>query len=133
MLQRVAQICSEFDVQGIAADRWRLEDFQQQATDDGISLPPLLPFGQGFKDMSPAIDAFETAILNRTVQHNGHPVLTWCAANAVTDSDPAGNRKLNKAKATGRIDLVVAAVMAYASVSQTEPAAGPAFVDLNAL
>ena len=117
VLQRVAQICSEFDVQGIAADRWRLEDFQQQATDDGISLPPLLPFGQGFKDMSPAIDAFETAILNRTVQHNGHPVLTWCAANAVTDSDPAGNRKLNKAKATGRIDLVVAAVMAYASAS----------------
>lgn len=117
VLQRVAQICSEFDVQGIAADRWRLEDFQQQATDDGISLPALLPFGQGFKDMSPAIDAFETAILNRTVQHNGHPVLTWCAANAVTDSDPAGNRKLNKAKATGRIDLVVAAVMAYASVA----------------
>ena len=117
VLQRVAQICSEFDVQGIAADRWRLEDFQQQATDDGISLPALLPFGQGFKDMSPAIDAFETAILNRTVQHNGHPVLTWCAANAVTDSDPAGNRKMNKAKATGRIDLVVAAVMAYASAS----------------
>ena len=117
VLQRVAQICSEFDVQGIAADRWRLEDFQQQAADDGISLPALVPFGQGFKDMSPAIDAFETAILNRTVQHNGHPVLTWCAANAVTDSDPAGNRKLNKAKATGRIDLVVAAVMAYASVS----------------
>jgi phage terminase large subunit-like protein len=117
VLQRVAQICSEFDVQGIAADRWRLEDFQQQATDDGISLPPLVPFGQGFKDMSPAIETFETAILNRTVQHNGHPVLTWCAANAVTDSDPAGNRKLNKAKATGRIDLVVAAVMAHACVS----------------
>jgi phage terminase large subunit-like protein len=74
--------------------------------------------------MSPAIDAFETAILNRTVAHNGHPVLTWCAANAVTDSDPAGNRKLNKAKATGRIDLVVAAVMAYASAAVREPGDG---------
>jgi phage terminase large subunit-like protein len=72
--------------------------------------------------MSPALDQFETAILNQTVAHNGHPVLTWCAANAVTDSDPAGNRKLNKAKATGRIDLVVAAVMAYASAAKTEPA-----------
>ena len=124
VLQRVAQICSEFDVQGIAADRWRLEDFQQQAADEGIELPTLTPFGQGFKDMSPAIDAFETAILNRTVAHNGHPVLTWCAANAVTDSDPAGNRKLNKAKATGRIDLVVAAVMAYASAAVREPGDG---------
>ena len=119
VLQRVAQICGDFDVQSIAADRWRLEDFQQQAIDDGITLPTMLPFGQGFKDMSPAIDTFETAILNCTVQHNGHPVLTWCAANAVTDSDPAGNRKLNKAKATGRIDLIVAAVMAYASAAQT--------------
>ena len=89
-------------------------------------------FGQGFKDMSPAIDAFETALLNRTVQHNGHPVLTACASNAVTTSDPAGNRKLDKIKATGRIDLVVAAVMAYASVAQQPEPQGPAFIDLNA-
>jgi phage terminase large subunit-like protein len=131
VLQRVAQICAEFDVQGIAADRWRLEDFQQQASDDGITLPPLTPFGQGFKDMSPAIEAFETALLNRTVRHNGHPVLTSCAANAVTDTDPAGNRKLNKIKATGRIDLIVAAVMAYASAASSPEPEGPAFMDLN--
>lgn len=126
VLQQVAQICSQFDVQSIAADRWRLEDFQQLAADDGTNLPPLIPFGQGFKDMSPALDAFETAILNRTLRHNGHPVLTWCAANAVTDSDPAGNRKLNKIKATGRIDLIVAAVMAYASAASQE---GPVNID----
>ena len=77
----------------------------------------MVPFGQGFKDMSPALDAFETGLLNKTVRHNGHPVLTWCASNAITDSDPAGNRKLNKIKATGRIDLIVAAVMAYASAA----------------
>ena len=132
VLQRVAQICAEFEVLGISADRWRLEDFRQQAADEGITLPELIPFGQGFKDMSPAIDAFETALLNRTVQHNGHPVLTACASNAVTTSDPAGNRKLDKIKATGRIDLVVAAVMAYASVAQQPEPQGPAFIDLNA-
>jgi len=132
VLQRVAQICAEFDVQGIAADRWRLEDFQQQASDDGITLPPLTPFGQGFKDMSPAIEAFETALLNRTVRHNNHPVLTSCAANAVTDTDPAGNRKLNKIKATGRIDLIVAAVMAYASAaSQAEDVVVPQVFTLD--
>jgi phage terminase large subunit-like protein len=118
VLQRVAQICAEFDVQTIAADRWRMADFKQIAQDEGITLPELLDFGQGFKDMSPALDAFETAILNRTLQHNGHPVLTMCCANAVTDTDPAGNRKLNKVKATGRIDLAVAAVMAYASAAK---------------
>lgn len=120
VLQRVAEVCSQFDVVHIAADRWRLEDFSQLAQDHGISLPQLVPFGQGFKDMSPAIDQFEAAILNRTIRHNGHPVLTWCAANAVTDSDPAGNRKLNKLRATGRIDLIVAAVMAHAAASKQQ-------------
>lgn len=113
VLQRVVQICEAFEVQSIAYDRWRMADLKQIAEDEGATLPEMVEFGQGFKDMSPALDQFETAILNRQVQHNGHPVLTWCAANAVTDSDPAGNRKLNKIKATGRIDLVVAAVMAY--------------------
>ena len=133
VLQRVAQICSEFDVQSIAADRWRLADFKQIAEDEGIELPTMIDFGQGFKDMSPALDEFETAILNRTVRHNGHPVLTFCAANAVTTSDPAGNRKLDKVKATGRIDLVIASVMAYASAAeQIEPDThDQGFVDLN--
>lgn len=120
VLQEVAKLCAQFDVQNIAADRWRLADFKQIAEDEGITLPPLLDFGQGFKDMSPALDRFETAILNRELRHNGHPVLTMCAANAVTDTDPAGNRKLNKAKATGRIDLVVAAVMAYGSAASVQ-------------
>lgn len=132
VLIRVAQICAEFNVPNIAADRWRLADLKQIAQDEGIELPELIDFGQGFKDMSPAIDAFETALLNRTVQHDGHPVLQWAAGNAVTTSDPAGNRKLDKAKATGRIDPIVAAVMAHASAAQPEEASGPAFFDLNA-
>jgi len=39
-------------------------------------------------------------------------VLAMCAANAVAIPDPAGNRKLDKAKATGRIDGLVALAMA---------------------
>jgi len=120
VLMRVLQVCEQFNVVSIAYDRWRIADLKQIAADDGMSLPPLVEFGQGFRDMGPAVDAFETALLNKTVAHNGHPVLTWCAANAVTESDPAGNRKLSKIKATGRIDLVVAAVMAYGCLARTE-------------
>lgn len=120
VLQRVMQICGQFEIISIAYDRWRMADLVQIASDEGMSLPAMVEFGQGYKDMGPAIDAFETAILNTTVAHNGHPVLTWCAANAVTTSDPAGYRKLDKAKATGRIDLVVAAVMAYGCVVRAD-------------
>jgi phage terminase large subunit-like protein len=120
VLQRVLQICEQFEVVSVAYDRWRIADLMQIGSDEGMTLPPMTEFGQGYKDMGPAIDAFETAILNRTVAHNNHPVLTWCAANAVTTSDPAGNRKLDKAKATGRIDLIVAAVMAYGCVVKAD-------------
>ena len=122
VLVRLLQIAEQFELVSVAYDRWRMADLKQMAADEGMQLPPLVEFGQGFRDMGPAVDAFEVAILNQAVAHNGHPVLTWCAANAVTTSDPAGNRKLDKAKATGRIDLIVAAVMAYGCLSKAEEA-----------
>ena len=134
VLQRVLQICEQFAIQSIAYDRWRIADLIQIANDEGMKLPPMVEFGQGFKDMGPAIDSFEVAILNQTVRHNSHPVLTWCAANAVTNSDPAGNRKLDKARATSRIDLIVGAVMAYGCVSKAEgDTHEQGFIDLNAM
>ncbi|SNX59738.1 Phage terminase-like protein, large subunit, contains N-terminal HTH domain [Nitrosomonas ureae] len=111
ILQRISELMDCFDIQCIAYDRWRMEDLIQMASDDGYPLPELIPFGQGYKEMSPAIEMFETALLNGDVAHNGHPVLTMCAANAIVAGDEAGNRKFNKIKATGRIDLIVAAVM----------------------
>lgn len=70
-------------------------------------------FGQGFVSMSPALRDTEAAILQGKVRHAGHPVLTMCAANAVVTSNPVGDRKLNKAKAAGRIDGMVALCMAF--------------------
>lgn len=112
VIQRLAQLAAFFELVLVGFDRWRIEDLKALAADNGITLPPMKDFGQGYKDMSPAVEAFETQLLNGDVVHPGNPVLTWCAANAVTVSDDAENRKLSKEKATGRIDLIVAAVMA---------------------
>ena len=75
---------------------------------DGLRL---VPWGQGFKDMAPAVDALEKAITDRTLIHPGNPCLTWNMANAVAVMDPAGGRKLDKDKARFRIDGAVALVM----------------------
>lgn len=120
VIKRLVEISQVFDLQAVAYDRWRIEDLKQLAADNEIALPNMVPYGQGYKDMSPAIEAFETALLNSQVVHPGNPVFTWCAANAVTVSDDAENRKLSKEKATGRIDLMVAAVMAVGAASQAE-------------
>src|SRR5262249_43071669 len=88
------------------------EDFIAMANDEGITLPILVPFGQGYKDMSPAIEHFEEMLLIRRITHANHPILNWCVSNAVITADDAGNRKLSKDKAIGRIDLMICAVMA---------------------
>lgn len=116
ILQKLSAMCDFFEITACAYDRWRIEDLQQMASDDGISLPPMEAFGQGYKDMSPAIEQFETMLLNGEIAHNGHKVLTMCAGNAVTVQDGTGSRKLDKEKATGRIDVILAAVMAAALV-----------------
>lgn len=121
ILQRLSGLCDFFDVIEVAYDRWRIEDLLALASDEGITLPPMRPFGQGYKDMSPAVEQFERMLLNGELVHPGHKVLTYCVGNAVIEQDAAENRKLSKDKAVGRIDLAVAAVMAAGLVTTAEP------------
>ena len=109
--QRVVEIVAPYQLHSIAYDRWRIADFMQMLDDAGEALP-LEPFGQGYKDMAPALDEFEIRLLDGRLKHDGNPVMTWCAANAVVAEDPAGNRKIDKQRATGRVDGIVAAIMA---------------------
>jgi phage terminase large subunit-like protein len=109
--REIADILDGMNVQAVAFDRWRFDLLKKELTELGLELP-LVEFGQGFRDMAPAIDTLETLLLNEQIAHGGHPVLTMCMANAKIEQDAAGNRKLNKQKATGRIDGAVALAMA---------------------
>ncbi|MFT0532259.1 terminase large subunit [Castellaniella hirudinis] len=108
----IAEILAGLNVQSIAFDRWRIDFLKKEFGRIDIDLP-LIECGQGFKDMSPAIDTLESELLNGRIAHGNHPVLTMCAANAVITKDPAGNRKFDKHKATGRIDGIQALGMAF--------------------
>jgi phage terminase large subunit-like protein len=77
-------------------------------------------FGQGFFSFTPALRTLESEILNTRIAHGDHPVLKMCAANAVVQTDPAGNRKLTKQKSSGRIDGMVALTMAMGVVPEQE-------------
>ena len=117
------EIFAEMDVQAVAFDRWRIDQLRRELDRMGAELP-LVEFGQGFQSFSPALDVLEAELLNGRIAHGGNPLLTWCAANAVTAKDPAGNRKLDKQKATGRIDGLVALTMALGVASKAEEAMG---------
>jgi phage terminase large subunit-like protein len=122
---KVSQLAGLYDIQDIGFDRWRIEDFKVLVDTEGLSLPTLVPFGQGFKDMSPALEEFERMIINGTLRHDGNAVMTYCARNAVLDIDPAGNRKVAKDRGTGRVDGVVAAIMAAGRAAAAKPIIEP--------
>ncbi|WP_166359295.1 terminase large subunit [Pseudomonas akapageensis] len=154
VLRRLQAICGYFDVTRIAYDRWRIEDLLQLMSEHDITLPEMVGFGQGFKDMGPAVDEFERRLLGlvpeqavidldpseyevlepeaaevETLRHDGNPVMTWCAGNAVIVADPANNRKADKAKATGRIDGIVAAIMATGISGKSAGISGKSIYD----
>lgn len=108
----MAAILSGLNVQAIAYDRWRIDLMKKELDKIGSDLP-LVNWGQGFRDMAPALEALEAELLNARVAHGGHPVLSMCAANAIVVKDPAGGRKLDKSKASGRIDGLQAMAQAF--------------------
>lgn len=126
----------QYDVRKIAFDRWNFKHLKPWLLTAGFSEKEIedkfIEFGQGFQSMSPALRDLEGEILNGRLAHGNHPVLTMCAANAVVQTDPAGNRKLTKAKSVGRIDGMVALAMAtsaaMASAEKPAPTYQMAFV-----
>ncbi len=122
--QRMIDLCDDHSILKIAYDRWRMDIMKKELTDLGAELP-LIMFGQGFRDMSPAVDVFEAALFNEKLRHGNNPVLTMCAANVRAVQDPAGNRKLDKMRSTGRIDGIQALTMMMGVAAKPEGDADP--------
>jgi phage terminase large subunit-like protein len=111
--QYLAKASEGMRITRCAFDRWRIEELRRHAQACSFATgADWQAFGQGFQSMSPALANFETLLLERRLRHGGQPLLRMGAAGAVVARDPAGNRKLDKAKAKSRIDALVAAVMA---------------------
>ena len=120
VIKDIVDICGTYNVQIIAFDRWKMKDFKKDQVRLGATLPEMVDFGQGYQSMSPAIKVFETKLLEGTMRHDGNPCLTWCAANVVAIQDAAENKKYDKARSIGRIDGIIAAVMACGILEEGE-------------
>lgn len=124
----------QMDVRKIAFDRWNFRHlrpwlikagFREDQVEGERSL--FEEFGQGFVSMSPALRTLEADLLEGRIVHGDHPVLTMCAANAVVTTNPAGDRKLDKAKTKGRIDGMVALAMARSVAGTYQPKPAPTY------
>ena len=131
--QEIKKLMSRMHIAGLKFDRWRIDDMVRELRDVGVeayvdgkeeAYPDglrMIPHGQGFRDMNPAVEALEDALANGKIRHGMHPVLTMCASNVRVQQDPSGNRKFDKIKSTGRIDGIVALAMALNGAVGGEP------------
>ena len=105
----IEQLGKKFNIREIAFDRWGAVQMVQNLEGMGFTV---VPFGQGFKDMSPPTKELMKLTLEQRIVHGGHPVLRWNMDNIFIRTDPAGNIKPDKEKSTEKIDGAVATIMA---------------------
>ncbi len=105
----IERLGERFNIREIAFDRWGAVQMVQNLEGMGFTV---VPFGQGFKDMSPPTKELMKLVLEQKIAHGGHPVLRWMVDNIFIRTDPAGNIKMDKEKSTEKIDGAVAMVMA---------------------
>ncbi len=107
--QFINDLNTQYDIREIAYDRWNAGMIVQSLEDDGFTM---VPFGQGFASMSAPTKELMRLVLEKSLAHNGNPVLRWNMDNIFVRTDPAGNIKIDKQKSTEKVDGAVALVMA---------------------
>ena len=105
----IEELRMKYNIQEIAFDRWGAIQMSQNLDYMGYKV---IPFGQGFKDFSPATKELMKLTLEKKIAHGGNPVLRWMMDNITVKTDAAENIKPDKEKSTERIDGVVATIMA---------------------
>ena len=105
----IERLGEKYNIREIAFDRWGAVQMVQNLEGMGFTV---VPFGQGFKDMSPPTKELMNLVLGEKIAHGGHPVLRWMMDNIYIRTDPAGNIKPDKEKSTEKIDGAVATIMA---------------------
>ena len=104
----IESLGERFNIREIAFDRWGAVQMVQNFEGMGFTV---VPFGQGFKDMSPPTKELMKLTLEKKIAHGGHPVLRWMMDNIFIRQDPAGNIKADKEKSTEKIDGAIATIM----------------------
>ena len=83
----------KYHILEIAVDRWNATMLTQHLMDDGFTM---VPFGHGYKDMSPATKEFYKLLMEARIVHGGNPVLRWMMDNIYIRTDPAEIREIVK-------------------------------------
>ena len=105
------QVLTGLDPVAIVADRYRMAEAQDVYAALGLRARQVWR-GLGWADASSDVRAFQRAVIDRKLRPGPCLVLESAIAESALAVDAAGNAKLDKGRARGRIDAASAAVLA---------------------
>lgn len=106
----IMEMSKKYQIQEIDYDPWNSTQFANNLMNEGFEC---VEIRQGFKTLSEPIKDVEKLILEKRLITFNNPVLRFAISNAVPSLDPAGNIKLDKSKASKRIDPIIAGVTSH--------------------
>lgn len=115
---KILEASHDFKIREIGYDRWNASHLVTELLDENV---PLVPVGQGYKDMAGPMQELRRMVMERKLVHGGHPVLRRHILSMAVMSDPAGNSKPAKHRSAGRIDAA-SALLGALSVASRAPA-----------
>lgn len=107
-----------FKVKKIGLDKFNSSQMVIDLMADGA---PAEWYPQSMMSLSPPSKQLERMVLAGELDHGGHPVARWMAANAAIISDHNDNIRPSKEKSSQKIDGIVAAVIAIGMPLGTKP------------
>jgi phage terminase large subunit-like protein len=105
----VREAAARFDVQAVGLDPWNAGNLVQHLVDDGYLVTEV---PQNLSQMSAPAKDFEADVLDGLVDACGDPLMQWCVSNVVVQRDNKDNIYPTKRRSRGRIDPVIAALIA---------------------
>lgn len=107
---RINEAAEIYDLREIAFDPWNAADLVNRLGE--IDGHQMVKISQATAGMSDPSKRFERLLLQRAIRHGDNPVLTYCAKNVSIWKDANENIKPSRKSSGGKIDLIVAGIMA---------------------
>lgn len=107
--KKILELGNIYNIQETRYDKWNATALVNHLMAEGLEM---VDVGQGYASLSAPSKELEKLVISQEFYHGGNPVLRWCAANVVIETDAAGNIKPSKKHSTERIDGIAAAVNA---------------------
>lgn len=123
--ERMNEARNFYDIPLCGFDPWNAQHLASDLQEvDGWELVRVT---QGVAGMSGPSKAFERLVRGGLLRHGDNPVLSWAAGNVAVWEDSNGNIKPSRKLSTGRIDPVVAGVIAVGLAEVADTATGSVY------